>query len=360
VRTAKLPACMKSVLLIQTAFIGDLILSTVLIENLHLQYPNARIDFLVRKGNEEVLQSHPHVRNVLTWDKKKGKYRSLLSLIKQIRAEQYDLVINVQRYAATGFLTGLSRGKITIGYDKNPLSFLFTKKVKHIAGTTAQPVHETERCNQLLQTITSTPVTKPGLYPSAADYAAIRKYQQEPYLVLAPGSVWFTKQVPVSKWTAILKHLPICQKIYIIGTKKEQAVATAIMNELPAYTNIESLAGSLSILQSAALMQGALFNLANDSAPLHIASAVNAPVIALFCSTIPGFGFTPLSDESYIVQAEAQLSCRPCGSHGKAACPKRHFDCANLINDERVASIILRKILQQQAARTLKEHLVVN
>jgi heptosyltransferase-2 len=81
-------------------------------------------------------------------------------------------------------------------------------------------------------------------------------------------------------------------------------------------------------------------------------------MIALFCSTIPGFGFTPLSDESYIVQAEAQLSCRPCGSHGKAACPKRHFDCAHLINDERVASIILRKILQQQAERTLKEHFV--
>lgn len=357
-RTAKLPACMKSVLLIQTAFIGDLILSTVLIENLHLHYPNARIDFLVRKGNEEVLQSHPYVRKVLTWDKKKGKYRSLLALLKQVRKEQYDLVINVQRYAATGLLAGLSRGKIIVGYDKNPLSFLFTKKVKHIAGTAAEPVHETTRCNQLLQTITSTPVTKPGLYPSPADYSSIRRYQQEPYLVLAPGSVWFTKQVPVSKWTAILKHLPIRQKIYIIGTKKEQAVATAIMNELPAYTNIESLAGLLSILQSAALMQGALFNLVNDSAPLHIASAVNAPVIALFCSTIPGFGFTPLSDESYIVQAEAQLSCRPCGNHGKAACPKRHFDCANLINDERVASIILRKILQQQAERTLKEHFV--
>lgn len=351
---------MKSVLLIQTAFIGDLILSTVLIENLHLQYPNARIDFLVRKGNEDVLQSHPYVRKVLTWDKKKGKYRSLLALLKQIRAAQYDLVINVQRYAATGLLAGLSRGKFIVGYDKNPLSFLFTKKVLHIAGTVSEPVHETARCNQLLQTITSTPVSKPCLYPSSADYSSIRHYQKEPYLVLAPGSVWFTKQVPVSKWTAILKQLPIRQKIYIIGTKKEQAIAAAILNELPAYTNITSLAGSLSILQSAALMQGALYNIVNDSAPLHIASAVNAPVIALFCSTIPGFGFTPLSDESYIVQAEAKLSCRPCGSHGKTACPKRHFDCANLINDKRVASIILQKLLQQQAERSLKEHLVIH
>lgn len=349
---------MKSVLLIQTAFIGDLILSTVLIENLHLNYPGISIDFLVRKGNEELLQAHPFVRKVLSWDKKKSKYRHLFSLLQQIRKEEYDLVINVQRYAATGLLAGLSRAKIIIGYDKNPLSFLFTKKVAHKAGTEAEPVHETTRCNQLLETITTTSITKPGLYPSAADYSFIRRYQQEPYLVLAPGSVWFTKQVPVSKWTAILKHLPIRQKIYIIGTKKEQAIATAIMNELPAYTNIESLAGSLSILQSAALMQGALFNLVNDSAPLHIASAVNAPVIALFCSTIPGFGFTPLSDESYIVQAEPNLSCRPCGSHGKAACPRRHFDCGNLINDKRIASIVLQKLLKHQAAKPVQEHLV--
>lgn len=345
---------MKSVLLIQTAFIGDLILSTVLIENLHLHYPDARIDFLVRKGNEDLLEGHPYLNKVIPWNKKAGKYRSMLQLTKWIRSQQYDLVVNVQRYAATGIMAGFSKAKNIIGYNKNPLSFLFSKSVNHIAGTAEYPLHETARCNQLLQSLISTPIEKPRLYPGTSDYKVVLGYQSEPYIVLAPGSVWFTKQVPVSKWVAILKRLPRHLKVYIIGSAKERPIATAIMDALPLHAGITSLAGSISLLQAAALMEGAVFNLVNDSAPLHLASAMNAPVIALFCSTIPAFGFTPLSDESYVVQTEEKLACRPCGVHGKPSCPKNHFNCANQISDERVASLILHKLQRTGIAASIR------
>jgi heptosyltransferase-2 len=88
------------------------------------------------------------------------------------------------------------------------------------------------------------------------------------------------------------------------------------------------LSGKLSLLKSAALMQGAEHNYVNDSGPLHIASAMNASVTAFFCSTVPDFGFGPLSENSTIKQVEG-LDCRPCGLHGHKECPKGHFNCGN-------------------------------
>ena len=105
----------QSFLVIQTAFIGDVVLATGLIEKLHHYFPDAEIDMLVRKGNEGLLNSHPFLREVLVWDKKTKKYKNLMKLLWKIRGKKYSSVINVQRYAATGLLTGLSGAKERIG-----------------------------------------------------------------------------------------------------------------------------------------------------------------------------------------------------------------------------------------------------
>jgi heptosyltransferase-2 len=98
------------------------------------------------------------------------------------------------------------------------------------------------------------------------------------------------------------------------------------------HTRITNLCGQLSFLESAALMRDARMNYVNDSAPLHFASAMNAPVTAVYCSTIPGFGFGPLSDQRFVVETRETLDCRPCGLHGFKACPLGHFNCAHTIN----------------------------
>lgn len=338
---------MKSVLLIQTAFIGDVILSTVIVENIHRQYPAARIDFLVRKGNESLFENHPYINKVLSWNKKENKYRHLFKLLYFIRKQRYDLVLNVQRYAATGLLCGLSGAPARIGYSNNPLSFLFSRKVSHQFNLNDQIIHETTRCNNLLESIAPCPVKRPKLYPSTTDYSRIAAYTTSPYLVIAPGSVWFTKQTPVQKWIKILQQLPATIPVYIIGSQKETPLAAKLLEALPHNRNIHSLTGQLTFLQSAALMESALFNLVNDSAPLHFASAMNAPVIAVYCSTTPTFGFTPLSAESHIIQVDQQLTCRPCGTHGKAACPQKHFNCGNLIDETKINKLINEKISAQ-------------
>ncbi|MEJ0079988.1 MAG: glycosyltransferase family 9 protein [Puia sp.] len=119
---------MQKFLIIQTAFIGDVVLATVLIEKLHDYFPDAEIDFLLRKGNEQLLTGHPFLHEILIWDKKQDKQKNLLRMLKRIRRNKYDKVINVQRFFATGFLAAFSGAKETIGFDKNPLSFLFSKK----------------------------------------------------------------------------------------------------------------------------------------------------------------------------------------------------------------------------------------
>lgn len=326
---------MQKFLVIQTAFIGDVVLATGLIEKLRTHFPEAAIHLLVRKGNEGLLQGHPLLQKVLVWDKKKHKQHNLFKLLLQIRREKYDKVINVQRFAATGILTALSGAKETIGFDKNPFSFLFSKKIPHIIAEGGQPRHEIERNNDLVKHFTNEQAMLPKLYPSEADHAAVRQYQSKPYICIAPASVWFTKQYPAAKWISFINKISLAATVYLIGAPGDNELCESI-RQSSTHPSVINLSGKLSFLQSAALQKGAVMNYVNDSAPMHFASAVNAPTTAVYCSTLPSFGFGPLADVKFIVEKTAPLYCRPCGLHGRAECPEKHFKCAYDIMDEQL------------------------
>ncbi len=330
---------MKKILVIQTAFIGDVVLATSLIENLHQQFPEVKIDILVRKGNESLFQSHPFLNQVLVWDKKNNKYQNWLGLLFKIRSRQYDVVLNAQRFAATGAWTAFSKAKIKIGFDKNPFSFLFTHAVVHQFSEKGQ--HEIDRNHQLLSSLFVTKVAMPKLYPTASDELAVSSYQQLPYLCIAPASVWFTKQFSIEKWVDLINELPFKGPIYLIGGPGDKLLCDQILQKINRKL-VVNLAGRLSFLASAALQKKAVLNYVNDSAPMHFASAVNAPVVAIYCSTLPNFGFGPLSDGSFIVQTNEALACRPCGIHGKKQCPLKHFDCAKTIKMDQLIAPLLQ------------------
>lgn len=323
-------------LILQTAFIGDVVLATPLIEKLKQFYPDSEIDFLLRKGNEGLLTGHPLLRKVLIFDKKNGKYKNLFSLTNTIRKEKYDYVINLQRFAVSGILTALSGAKHTIGFDKNPLSFLFTESFPHYISA-AGAEHEVSRNLSLITKLTDASPVKPKLYPSESDFRKI--VPVGPYICIAPASVWFTKQWPAEKWIELIEKLPEDLSIYLMGGKSDIDLCTHIkwniINHIPRLRTAEEptihiVAGQLSFLESAALMQNARMNFVNDSAPLHFASAMNAPVAAMFCSTVPAFGFGPLSDKSFVFETTEKLDCRPCGLHGYKSCPKGHFKCSHI------------------------------
>ena len=312
-------------LLIQTAFIGDVILMTALLEYLAQTAPATPVDVLVRRGNEGLLAGHPHVREVLIWDKKYRKYAALWDLLHQIRARKYGRVVTLQRFASTGFLTAFSRAPERVGFAKNPLSRFFTRRVAHAIG---DGTHEVTRNLRLLTDARPTPLMPPRLYPSAADEAAVAAYVGAgPYICLAPTSVWFTKQYPEAKWLELLAALPQGLRVYLLGGPPDVAACERLAT-VSGRKNVVSIAGKIGLLASAALMRGAVMNYVNDSAPMHLCSAVGAPVTAVFCSTVPAFGFGPLSPVSVVVETVEALACRPCGLHGHGTCPLGHFRCA--------------------------------
>lgn len=325
---------MQRILVIQTAFIGDVVLATGLLEKLHQKFPQANIDIVVRKGNETLFTDHPFLQTVYCWDKKKNKYLHLLELIRLIRRKKYDTVINVQRYAATGLLTALSGARKKIGFDKNPFRFLFTDIIPHDFSGEGDAIHEIQRNHALIRAITDEHAAKPKLYPSEADAKVIACYQTKPYVCIAPASVWFTKQYPATGWIELIRQIPDTYTICLLGAPGDRVLCETI--EQQSNRSIINLAGKLSFLSSAALMKNAAMNYVNDSAPMHFASAVNAPVTAVYCSTIPSFGYGPLSDRSFVVETPVALNCRPCGLHGHTKCPQGHFHCAVKIQTQQL------------------------
>jgi lipopolysaccharide heptosyltransferase II len=316
----------KNILVIQTAFIGDAILASSVLEKLHSFFPQAKLTILVRKGNESLYKEHPFLYQTLIWDKQNGKYKSLFKLLKVIRRQKFDTVINLHRFGSSGFLTAFSKAPYTAGYNKNPFSFLFNHKSPHKIGDGR---HEIERYNDLIAPITNNSVAKPKLYPTFKQFTKIESYVQQPFVCMAPSSVWFTKQLPKEKWIELCNTIPSNKTIYLLGGPGDKTLCGEIKTT-STHASIQVLAGELSLLESCELMKHASMNYVNDSGPLHLASSVNAPVTAFFCSTVPSYGFFPLSTKSEIIEVK-DLACKPCGLHGYKACPLGHFKCGKEI-----------------------------
>lgn len=329
------------VLILQTAFIGDVILATSLVDLVKKQLPAAQIDFLLRKGNEGLLKGHQNIEKVWIWDKNKGKYLNLISLAFKARKEKYDVVLNIQRFASSGIFIALCGAKTKIGFDKNPLSFFFSHKIKHLIPhkQNGEYLHEVQRNALLLE-----PIIKDYILPKAKDIPPTLNFSEQDtekvnslgfsnYIVLAPSSVWFTKQWAKEKWIELKEKLSQDYQLLFIGGPDDKEYIQSIIQDTQ---NCSNLCGELNLVQSSILMKKAKRVFVNDSAPLHLASAAQAKTTAIFCSTVTDFGYTPLSKESSVVQLNPRLDCMPCGLHGKKQCPLGHFKCARSIDVDSV------------------------
>lgn len=323
---------LKRILVIQTSFIGDAILATSVLESLHANQPEATIDILVKKGNETLFTGHPYIGKVLIWDKSNSKYKGLIQLIFGIRKENYDAVINLHRFASSGLLTALSGAKHTAGFSKNPLHRFFQFTAPH----PMQGEHEIERNFALIKPFVQTAEpAMPRLYASEMDEVKVATLKTPKYRCMAPTSVWFTKQWPREHWVSLINLVPSDESIFLLGAATDYDFNESLIKASERKDTV-NLAGKLSLLQSATLMRDALMNYVNDSAPLHLCSAMNAPVRVVFCSTVPKFGFGPLGDNAKYLEVTEPLSCRPCGLHGHQRCPQQHFKCGLEVSPQSV------------------------
>ena len=312
----------RNVLFIQTAFLGDVVLATAALEAWHQAHPDDRVDVLVRKPMDGLFEGHPWIRSVLAWDKKprvKGKdWRRLVRLVRRAR---YDVVVNLHRHASSGILTALSMAPVRMGYANNPLAWRFTHRIPHRWG---DGTHEVDRHLDLLQTHEPgmSRGIRPALHPQPSHAQEAEGIGARDAVLVMPGSQWATKAWPEGQFSKFLEEADA--RVVLMGSPGEHALCARLAD---GHSHVTNAAGSVSLLGMVAAVGMARAVVANDSAPLHVASATNTPTVALFTSTVPRFGFGPRSEVHQVVEPASELPCRPCGMHGRKRCPEGHFKC---------------------------------
>ena len=334
---------MKRILIIQTAFLGDVILSTPLIKALRELFPDSFISFLLIPETEKVLENSPHLNEILIYDKRKKKgLGSFLQILAKIKERKFDLAIISHRSLRSALLAYFSRIPQRIGFNRSAGSFLFTHKIVYPLN-----VHEVDRNLSLLSGFDFHQSDKiPELFPSPEDFSYARKLlhnsdirEEDKIVGVAPGSVWATKRWLPERFAEVADLLikKAGAKVVFLGSKEDQKLCLEIANRMKEKPVI--LAGKANILQSAAIISFCKVVLSNDSAPVHIASAMKRPVVAIFGSTIPEFGFAPYGKGHLII--EKKMDCRPCGIHGRNECPENHFRCMHEITTEEVFEAVI-------------------
>jgi ADP-heptose:LPS heptosyltransferase len=315
------------ILIIQTAFPGDVILATALAEKIAQSSGNHSIDYLIRDGNQGILKNNPHISQIFTLGRGWKKISGFLPLIFRIRKEKYDWVVNVHRFGSSGLITWFSGAKTKSGFSKNPFSFCYDHALPHHI---TKGTHETERNQSLIRFFTDEKAALPKIFFSEEDRKKAEELKPEmPYIVMAPGSVWETKKLPFEKWVQLISlGLDKKYRVVLTGGSGDRALCQKLMDNFKG-APVHNLAGLLSFPQSGLLMRDAAFNFVNDSAPLHLGIASGGKVSAFFCSTVPEFGFGPPPGAGRVIETKEALSCRPCGLHGKRACPEGHFKCGH-------------------------------
>ena len=336
----------EKILIIQTAFPGDVILTLPLLQVLKKNYPESKIDFLCIPNTSVLLKNNPYVNDVIVYDKRKSDPGSFITLVRSLRAGKYDLIISPHRSFRSAIISKLSLAKKTISFDRSSMSFLYDEKVIY-----KKDVHEILRNLSLseLLGIRSDKIIRPELFIGKEETDAADKFyiesginQNDRIICIAPGSVWFTKRLPKEKFVKVCDLLQRTgSKIILIGGESDKELTGYIYSNSE-NKNIADAAGKFSILGSAELIRRASLLITNDSAPLHIANSVGTKVTAIFGATVPGFGFYPYGEEDIVIEING-LKCRPCSIHGGNECPVNTFDCMMDIKEDRIVASVWGK-----------------
>ncbi|HEY7503476.1 MAG TPA: lipopolysaccharide heptosyltransferase II [Gemmatimonadales bacterium] len=317
---------------IQTAFLGDVILTTPLLAALAEQH--GPVDVVTTPGAAPLLDGHPAVREVIRYDKK-GRDGGLWGLRRvgaALRARRYARAYLPHRSWRSAALALLARVPERTGFADSPAAITYTTRVAR-----PRAGHEVERLLALagVRDGEAAPVSL-ALDPedeAAADRWLTAHGVPAGFVAVAPGSIWGTKRWPYYAALAASVEAPIV----VVGGSEDAALAQEIVAAAPA--RAWSAAGGLSLRGSAALIRRARALVTNDSAPLHLATAVGTPVVAIFGPTVPEQGFGPRDERSRAL-GHAGLRCRPCSAHGPAVCPLGHHRCMRELPAETVVEAV--------------------
>ncbi len=351
---------MASVVL-QTSFLGDMILTTPLIERLAQDGP---VHVVATPANAGILANHPAVASVIVFDKRGGDrgFGGVLRVARAVRAVGAQRAFMAQGSVRTAAIARLAGIRERVGFATSPGRVFYTRQVPFNAQW-----HHAQRLWQLASPAggrETPPVVRPSLFPGDTDHAQVEALlaaagvaPSAPLIALAPGSVWATKRWPsfaefaaalvtavglTGRGTATESSGPrgATARLVVLGAANDRPLADAIAQAVARVGGVPVIdaTGALSLLGSAALLSRAMVLITNDSAPLHLASAMDTPTVALFGPTVPAFGFGPLATHQTVVE-HASLPCRPCHAHGPMTCPLGHWECMRMITPARVVDV---------------------
>lgn len=332
-------------LVVQTSFLGDVILTTPLIAELAHRGP---VDVVTTAGSAGALANHPAIRNVIVYDKH-GADRGIRGFARTARRirlagltgntgsateqmagrrESYDVAYMAQGSVTSASLALSAGVRKRIGFHTSAGRALYTTRI-----TYRPDRHHAERLWRLSMTDCADEPQQhqlaPSLFPGLADIASadalLRAFAESPrpFVALAPGSAWGTKRWPF--FPELAARIATSHNVVVVGGGADIALGEAILSHLPVRTGLNA-AGALGILASAEIIRRAAALVTNDSAPQHLASAMETPTIAVFGPTVPEFGFGPLAPLS-ATAGHQSLACRPCDRHGPERCPLGHWRC---------------------------------
>jgi len=343
-------------LVVQTSFLGDVVLTTPLIAELAKRGP---VDVLTTPEGATLLRNSPDVRNIIVYDRRDGdkgiagfartvgriRHAGLYGSLDSSRAPSLNHFYNAAYLAQGSFRSALlvaSTGvKKRIGFNTSEGRRLYTDQVEYKADR-----HHAERLWWLSMASCADPPSsdqiQPRLFPSPEDERAAETFlleamidRRRPFVALAPGSAWGTKRWPFYPELAV--KLAPQFNIVVVGGNADLETGDAIVSQLPKGC-AGNAAGKLGILASAALIGRATMLVTNDSAPQHLASAMGTPTVGIFGPTVPEFGFGPLAPGSATAGVDG-LACRPCDRHGPPQCPLGHWRCMREVSSDEVVSL---------------------
>jgi lipopolysaccharide heptosyltransferase II len=331
------------ILIIQTAFLGDVILTLPLVEAVHSLWPQAEIDFVVKASYVSFLDGHKLINHAIPYDKRKQIDGSdgVLGLAKRLRKNKYDLALIPHRSFRSGFISRLAGISKRVGFKGVAGSLWYTSKVPRDLDE-----YEGARNLALLDPFLSGESpdwdVRPRLdladsvaHENVSEWMTAAKIPQgKRVIVLAPGSVWATKRWPEAHWSALLSNFVRDDSVVtiLVGGPEDRDLCERVCGS--SGNNAYNAAGELSVLGSAALIDRADLLITGDTAPLHLAQAVRTPTLAIFGPTVAEFGFAPTGENDRIVGLD--LACRPCAIHGGRECPLGHHDCMKKLSSDQI------------------------
>lgn len=327
---------LRRILILQTSYLGDTILSTPVIAGVHRLYPDAQIWMMTTPAGTGLVENDPLLAGILAFDKRKqaagvfGLLRTGLAL----RRMQFNRVYALQRSYRTALTLLVSGIPHRTGFQNAKLPFIFhTRQAR-------QPTdHDVLRNLSLLagEAPLQTFDARLRLYPPPAEGLGQQTQQllaqNQPIAILVPGSAWPTKMWHWGHYRTVAAHLMSRGFVVVLlGGPEDREVSHKVADGMP----VVDLTGRTTVGEAMAMVRQAHLMICNDSMALHMASAFGIPCVAVFCATCPSFGFGPWRNARALVVEKKGLSCKPCARHGGKTCPTGTRACMEELLPEEV------------------------